>query len=325
MFVINKTCRVVSVAALIYILALGGCGTMKTTNTKRTATEQLIVTDAVDRAIDEIDFSVLAGKKVFLDISALTDGEDSKYLASSVRQQILSCGGLLKEKKDEADYVLELRAGALGTDEQQIIYGIPELTVPTFVGSATMTIPEISVAKKVGQRATAKIAVFAYNRKTGYPLWQSGAREKESTVRSLWVLGGGPYRTGDILDNAELCDQNVNVPLADLWDSKDRNMQLNVRDQAYFVQNNEDSSSYKDKPVIRLKNLPNNIQNENLIAKPEGINIPTEEQRIAFEEQRAKEKAEKEAKEKAQPEGKTPEEQKPAEVIATAPDSGTIK
>lgn len=325
MYVINRSCRVVSVLAVICILALCGCGTMKTTNTKRTATEQLIVTDAVDRAIDEIDFSVLAGKQVFLDISALPDGEDSKYLASSVRQQILSCGGLLKEKKDDSDYVLELRAGALGTDEQQIIYGIPELTVPTFVGSATMTIPEISVAKKVGQRATAKIAVFAYNRKTGYPLWQSGSREKDSNVRSLWVLGGGPYRTGDIIDKPELCDRNVSIPLADLWDSKDRNMQLNVRDQAYFVQNDADASSVKDKPVIRMRTMPNNIQNENLIAKPEGINIPTDDQRIAFEEQRAKEKAEKEAKEKAQPEGKTPEEESPKEVIATAPDSGTIK
>ena len=298
---------------------------MKTTNSKRTATEQLIVTDAVDRAIDEIDFSVLAGKQVFLDASALPEGEDSKYLASSVRQQILSCGGLLKEKKDDADYVLELRAGALGTDEQQIIYGVPELTVPTFIGSGTMTIPEISVAKKVGQRATAKIAVFAYNRKTGFPLWQSGSREKDSSVRSLWVLGGGPYRTGDIIDKAELCDRNVSVPLAEMWDSKDRNLQLNVRDQAYFVQSSDDTSSVKDKPVIRMRTLPNNIQNENLIAKPEGINIPTEEQRIAFEEQCAKEKAEKEAKEKAQPEGKTPEEASPAEVIATAPDSSTIK
>ncbi len=325
MFIVNKTCRVVSVIALVYLLALCGCGTMKTTNTKRTATEQLIVTDAVDRAIDEIDFSVLAGKQVFLDISALPDGEDSKYLASSVRQQILSCGGLLKEKKDDADYVLELRAGALGTDEQQIIYGIPELTVPTFVGSATMTIPEISVAKRVGQRATAKIAVFAYNRKTGYPLWQSGSREKDSNVRSLWILGGGPYRTGDIIDKAELCDRNVSIPLADMWDSKDRNMQLNVRDQAYFVQNNDDSSAVKGKPVIKMRTLPNEIRNENMIAQPEGVNIPTEEQRIAFEEQRAKEKAEKEAKEKAQPEGKTPEEASPKEVIATAPDSGTIK
>ena len=325
MEVVFKSCRVVFVAALVYILALCGCGTMKTTNSKRTATEQLIVTDAVDRAVDEIDFSVLAGKAVFIDISALADGEDSKYLASSVRQQVLSCGASLKEKKDDADYVLEVRAGALGTDEQQIIYGVPELTVPTFVGSGTLTIPELSVAKKVGQRATAKIAVFAYNRKTGYPLWQSGSREKDSNVRSLWVLGGGPYRTGDIIDKPELCDSSVSIPLADMWDSKDRNMQLNVRDQAYFVQNNDDSSAVKGKPVIKMRTLPNENRNENMIAQPEGINIPTEEQRIAFEEQRAKEKAAKEAQEKAQPEGKTPEEASPAEVIATAPDSGTIK
>ncbi|MBR5160929.1 MAG: hypothetical protein IKW80_04830, partial [Thermoguttaceae bacterium] len=137
--------------------------------------------------------------------------------------------------------------------------------------------------------------------------------------------GGGPYRTGDIIDKPELCDRNVSVPLADLWDSKDRNMQLNVRDQAFFVQNTDDSSAVKGKPVIKMRTLPNDVRNENMIAQPEGINIPTEEQRIAFEEQRAKEKAAKETQEKAQPEGKTPEEASPAEVIATAPDSSTIK
>lgn len=322
----QSVCRIIFVVALAWLSTLCGCGTMKTTNTKRTATEQLIVTDAVDRAIDEIDFSVLANRSVFLDTSSLPSGEDSNYLASSIRQQILGCGAFLKEKKDEADYVLEVRAGALGTDEQQIIYGIPELTVPTFVGAATMTIPEISVAKKVGQRATAKVAMFAYNRKTGSPLWQSGSREKDSTIRSLWVLGGGPYRTGDIIDQPELCDQNINIPLADLWEHKDHDTKLNIRDQAYFIQKSDDAIAAKGKPVIKVRNRPSNLLDEDqLIAKPEGINIPTEEERVAFEEQRAKEKAEKEAKEKAQPEGKTPEEQKPAEVIATSPESGTIK
>jgi len=48
---------------LAFSVVLAGCGTTKS----RSATEQLLISDAVDRAIAIIDFSPLADKTVFLD------------------------------------------------------------------------------------------------------------------------------------------------------------------------------------------------------------------------------------------------------------------
>ena len=46
---------------------LAGCGTTKTRN----ATEQLLISDAVDRSIAVIDFAPLAGKTVYFDTKYL--------------------------------------------------------------------------------------------------------------------------------------------------------------------------------------------------------------------------------------------------------------
>ena len=168
-----------------------GCGTTKWTDTTRTATEQLLISDSMDRAVSRIDFRALAGKKVFVDDTPLKGVTDTAYLASVIRQHLLASGGKLQETKDKAEYVVEVRAGAVGTDHDDLLVGVPALTVPTVVpvpGIPTQ-IPEIPFVKRTNQRAVAKIAVFVYNRKTGRILWQSGIVPDESRTKALWVFG----------------------------------------------------------------------------------------------------------------------------------------
>ena len=50
-------------AVLLLVPLLEGCGTIR----EKRATEQLLLSDAVDRSVANIDFSPLAGEKVFLD------------------------------------------------------------------------------------------------------------------------------------------------------------------------------------------------------------------------------------------------------------------
>ena len=69
-------------------LLVCGCGTTRLSDTQRTATEQLLLSDAIDRAVDHLDFHFLDGKKVYLDASALKPETDAVYLASSLRQQM---------------------------------------------------------------------------------------------------------------------------------------------------------------------------------------------------------------------------------------------
>jgi hypothetical protein len=198
---------------LLLVLLLVGCGTTKMTDSPRAATEMLLTSQAVDYAVAQIDFSPLAGQPVFLDTSALDkDVVDKGYLVSLVRQQILAHGGLVQEDRWRAVYVVELRAGALGTDRHSVLIGTPAVSLPSVVPGLPTNIPEIAVAKKNDQRGVAKIAVFAYNRVTGRAVWQSGTIEASSRVKDTWVLGAGPFTNGTIRSRPELAGE----PLPDL-------------------------------------------------------------------------------------------------------------
>jgi hypothetical protein len=200
---------------------LSGCGTTRWTDTRRTATEQMLISDAIDRAVSRIDFRLLAGKEIYLDTSFLGEAVDKEYLTSTLRQQMVSNGCVLKEKREQAAFIVEVRAGAIGTDRHDLLYGVPGFNLPTFSGpvpgapALPNTFPEVALAKRTDQQAVAKIAVFAYHRETGAPVWQSGADVIASKARDLWVFGAGPFQRGTIFDHTRFAGDDFHVPLVD--------------------------------------------------------------------------------------------------------------
>jgi hypothetical protein len=192
-------------AAALALAGLGGCGTTHVTDTSRTATEQLLISNSIDQAVSEVDVSSLAGRPVFFEDKYLDGVVDKGYLISSLRQHLLANGCHLVEDRAKATYVVEARAGAVGTDRSEVLYGVPQLNVPSVVpGQPSGSIPEIPLAKKTNRRGVAKVAVFCYNRQTGQPVWQSGVVQKVSTARDRWVLGAGPFVKGTLYaDNAD--------------------------------------------------------------------------------------------------------------------------
>jgi hypothetical protein len=183
-------------------VAMTGCGTTRWTDTKRTATEQMLISDAVDRAVGQIDFSLLSGQAVYLDSQHLDEVTDKHYLISTLRQHMAASGCVLKDKRDDANYVVEARAGAVGTDRQDLLFGVPAMTLPTVapVAGVPNALPEIALAKRTDQKAVAKLAVFAYERDTGRPVWQSGNERNVSKADDLWMFGAGPFQRGTIYD-----------------------------------------------------------------------------------------------------------------------------
>jgi hypothetical protein len=191
----------------------GGCGTTRVSSTARTATEQLLISNAVDQVVSTMDFTPLAGKKVFFDCQFLDGTVDKGYVASSIRQSLLAGGCLLQEDRAKATYVVEARSGAVGTDSYSLLVGIPAMNVPTFVPGQPSQIPEIPFAKKNDEQGAAKLAVFAYNRETGQRVWQSGTVEALSSARDMWVVGLGPFRKGSILHGTEFAGEELPNPL----------------------------------------------------------------------------------------------------------------
>jgi hypothetical protein len=191
---------------LILAMMLGcvGCGTTRQTDSARAATEMLLVSQAVDEAVEQMDFSALVDKAVFVK-SDFVDNSlvDRGYLISTVRQQLLAAGALLKEDIKDSTYVVELRTGGLGTDRHTLLVGSPQLSLPAMVPGMPTNIPELALVKRTEQKGVAKIGVFAYNRITGRAVWQSGLQEGESTLKDRWVFGAGPFTRGSIKRNTE--------------------------------------------------------------------------------------------------------------------------
>lgn len=206
---------------LLSLIACCGCGTTKSF----TATEQLLVSDAVDSTVSKIDFRPLSGRRVFLDNSFFPSQKGvpnpnpslvhSEYVTSSLRQQLLAAGVYICEKREEADVIVEARMGALGFDGHTVTYGIPASsslsTAASTISGAPMIplLPELSFAKKEAKSGAAKLALFAYERQSLQPVWQSGIARSSSSARDTWLLGMGPLQYGTIYEGTRFAGSRM--------------------------------------------------------------------------------------------------------------------
>jgi hypothetical protein len=197
------------------LAAAAGCGTTKWSDSPRTATEQLLISDAVDRAVSEIDFSALNDKSVFLDTKYIEKTLDKEYVVSTMRQHMLASGCIIQDEAAKADYIVEVRTGSLGTNRNDVLIGIPATNLPTvgLLPMGTASIPEIALAKNTNQHAVCKIAVFAYDRLSGRPVWQSGNRKVASRAKDSWLFGTGPFQRGSIYEGTAFAGERIRVPL----------------------------------------------------------------------------------------------------------------
>ena len=222
-------------ALLLLLILCYGCGTTRVSDTARTATEQLLISHSIDDTVSRLDFRVLAGKRVYLDAQYLDGVTDKGYLISSLRQQLLACGCLLQEERKRATYVIEARAGSVGTDRNDMLIGVPQMSIPSVMpGIPGAMIPEIALAKKSNRRAVAKVAVFAYNRISGDPVWQSGTLEAVSRERDSWLCGAGPFRRGSLHRGTEFDEQRFVVPLLDKKNGDAHSAQVGVTKPAVW-------------------------------------------------------------------------------------------
>jgi hypothetical protein len=204
-------------AALPTALALmlaGGCGSTKMTGTARTGTEQLLLTDAWDKALGRVDFRPLVGVPVYLDTANIT-AVDQGWVVSSLRQALLAQGVLLRAKPEQAQWIVEARVGAYGTDDHNFLIGVPSVSVPGGIPGVPLPavkVPEISLMKKTDQQAVAKLALFAYDRASGQIVWNSGTALATSNAKDVYIGGLGPIQSGTIRGGTEFV--GVKIPKA---------------------------------------------------------------------------------------------------------------
>ncbi|HVJ69089.1 MAG TPA: DUF6655 family protein, partial [Caulifigura sp.] len=181
-----------AISSALLLAALAGCTTAQTSNTARTATEQLLLSTAVDQSLDKIDFRPLSGQNVFLE-EKYVDCVDKQYILASIRHRVLRSGGHLVDKADGADVVLEPRSGGVGTTTASSFIGIPSFSLP-----GMLTIPEVKLFTRSQQAGFAKLGLAAYDPKTRESRGQGGMTVAQSNDNNYYFAGVGPWQTGSL-------------------------------------------------------------------------------------------------------------------------------
>jgi hypothetical protein len=167
--------------------AVVACSSERESQPARTASEELLISSAVDHALDRLHVNFPKGTRIWVSADNF-DGYDQKYAVGAIRDHLLRQGALLVTDKGQADTIVEIRSGALSTDKNDMLIGIPSMALPVpFVG-ATST-PELSLLKRSNEKGVAKLGVTAYDAKTGAMVPYSPAQPTYGfSDRTRWVV-----------------------------------------------------------------------------------------------------------------------------------------
>jgi len=190
----------------VVAIALGACSTQKETSPPRTATEQLLLSTAADRAVERMVLAIPIGKKVFVSADYF-EGVDSKYALGAFRDRLLKQGLALVQKREDAEAVVERRAGALSLDESETLVGLRSFDVPIPL-AGPLTLPEIALFKRTERKGVARFAATSYSTADGRLIVsadpQSGYSHKKEWVALLflswWTSDLPDDDDGDLLD-----------------------------------------------------------------------------------------------------------------------------
>src|SRR5579859_2236149 len=152
---------------LLPLLALGLCSCTMNTNSvpSRTATEEMRISTAADRAAEKLAADLTAGGSVYVDATYF-DAPDAKYAIGAIRAAIARRGNKLAADRSKADRVVEIRAGALSMDQNKFLIGIPEFSFPLPL-AGIVTFPEIAVYSFHDNQGVAKFAATEVNQADG--------------------------------------------------------------------------------------------------------------------------------------------------------------
>jgi hypothetical protein len=181
------TLRACLFVASALALAVGACASTSETNPSRTATEQLLVARAADRAVEGLVLPIPQGSRVFVD-DAYFRAENAPYAVSAIRSALSEAGYALVPSKQEAAAVLELRAGALSLEQIRRVFGLPEMRVPINDSFNVVSLPEMSIYSRRDRVGVAEFSGFLYEPKTGAPLGAVLPMTGEFRIRSHKLL-----------------------------------------------------------------------------------------------------------------------------------------
>ncbi len=194
---IDCTRRLVPTGLVAGVLLLAGCASTKESDTARTGIEQLLISSAVDQALDKVDLTPIRGATVHLEEKYL-DCVDKNYVLVAMQERLFANGCVLAAKPEDADVIMHVTSGSVGTDRQEKYVGISEIPLPP---PSPISIPQVSLLSRTRANGTAKLRIVAFDAKSRQPVLRGDAVLARSDFKSWKVLGAGPVESGSVPDD----------------------------------------------------------------------------------------------------------------------------
>ena len=175
-----------AVAVMAGAALAAACASTTETHPSRTATEQLLVARAADRAVSGLTLPVAPGTTVFVDETYFR-AEASAYAVSAVRQALSEAGYPLARNRDQAEVVFEIRAGALSLEQMRRLLGVPAMSVP-LSDYRVVSFPELSIYSRRDRTGVAEFSGFVFRAEDGAPIAAVAPMIGQYTIRSHRLL-----------------------------------------------------------------------------------------------------------------------------------------
>jgi hypothetical protein len=164
-----------------------------------------LITQAAQRAVDQLSAISLRDREVFVETSTLTAVAQPEqwdvYMIGEVRSRLLMQGVRLVDKKEKAKIILEVRSAGASIDRLEYLVGLPASSLgsnnPETKGVPVNT-PELALFKSTKQLGYASVAFIAYWADTGEVVASSGPFVGRTAREDFWILGYHARTAGNI-------------------------------------------------------------------------------------------------------------------------------
>lgn len=184
------------------VLGIGLCGCMsvETRIAGRTTTEQRLTTASIGRALDNVRWDRLEGKRVALRIVSVQPAED-QFFRAALESRLGRKRIQVVENPEDADVLVTALIHSMGTDIRRGQFGIP---IPVFGAlGPTTAVPSglggLSLYNSNLQEGYCRVEFYGTSTKTNKLLWRSEPVEGNSFLKTTKAFGFiGPIKKSDI-------------------------------------------------------------------------------------------------------------------------------
>ncbi len=162
----NKTLRIILICSTSITFLICCSTTQRTTQSKRTAVEQLLISESIIRSLPEKSIGPLpipSGSTVTLNTSGHKDTPDHDLLQEIVGGWLGQQGYLIQKDKKNAKYRADIIVGAIGTEEDSTFVGLP----PVNSQIIPFSLPELAIYKSKNQTGYVKFNMNFFEISTG--------------------------------------------------------------------------------------------------------------------------------------------------------------